>query len=61
MKMTIVWHNGDIDKIDIPENAVENIRSGKVISHWDEWRFLMKGGVAGINMQYARKFYLEED
>jgi hypothetical protein len=61
MKMTIVWLNGDKETIEISEKTYENISSGKSITEWDEWRFLLKGASGGINMKYARKFYMEED
>lgn len=60
MKMTIVWLNGDKETIDISEKVFENITNGRSIADWDEWRFLLKGSTGGINMKYARKFYLEE-
>lgn len=61
MKMKIVWCNGDTDTIEVSEHVVKNIMSGKSLTEWDDWRFLLKGSNGGINMKYARKFYLEED
>lgn len=61
MKLKIVWCNGDVETIDVPEPVVRNIQSGKSITEWDDWRFVSKGQLIGINMKYARKFYLEED
>ena len=61
MKLKIVWCNGDVETIEVPEQTVANIQSGKVVAEWDQWRFLLKGATGGINMKYARRFYLEEE
>jgi len=59
MKLVIVWSNGDKEKFDVSDEYAESFKKNPPFmkSHFREWNIHL--GLMGLNMEHARKVYLE--